>query len=75
MCLVVGCMSAKCKFCNDTGVDEMTDAYNRFIRCDLCDAGIQAEIENRMLIIQQQIEGASENLKVVKQLQQVLVKK
>lgn len=75
MCLVAGFMSAKCKFCNDTGVDEMTDAYRRFIRCDHCDEGIRAEIENRMQIIQQQLAGAMENVNVVTQLQQVLVKK
>lgn len=64
-----------CTFCNDTGIDEMTDAYNQFIRCDHCAAGIQAEIENRFLIIDNCMATLVNNINVVKQLQQTQVKK
>lgn len=64
-----------CKFCNDTGIDEMTDSYRQFIRCDHCAAGIQAEIENRFLIIENCLDIIVNNINVVKQLQQTQVKK
>ena len=51
-----------CHFCNDTGVDEMTDAYQRFVRCPHCPAGIQAEIEHQQDMVTHHLKMAQQHL-------------
>lgn len=58
---------ANCEYCNDTGIDEMTDAYNRFVRCERCPAGIQAEINNQLLIIESLLSQANKHFGVLKE--------
>lgn len=54
--------SPNCHYCNDTGVDEMTDAYRRFVRCPRCPAGIQAEIEHQKGMVAHHLEMAQQHL-------------
>lgn len=56
-----------CQYCNDTGMDEMTDAYQRFVRCERCPAGIKAEINNQVMIIESLITQANSHLNVLKE--------
>lgn len=56
-----------CEYCNDTGIDEMTDAYQRFVRCERCPAGIKAEINNQLMIIESLVAQTNKHLAVLKE--------